>query len=106
MKKILTIGALLLACSFFAVAQSQATPDQIDLSSTPCWCQQYNRISQQTSNDNATGTVANPDSMPSSMASPTGDTQFTARNNRGRDDSVLSVEERGAYSQEVHQITR
>ncbi len=39
--KILTIGALLLSCSLFAVAQSENKSNQTDLSTTPCACQQY-----------------------------------------------------------------
>ncbi len=96
MKKILAIGTLLLSCSLFAAAQSN-TPDQIDLSSTPCWCQQYSVNTPQASNDQANTTAANPESMPSSMASPS-----VKRADQGQDDSAFSY----PNSQDVHQITR
>lgn len=105
MKKILTIGTLLLTCSLFAAAQSKATPDQIDLSSTPCACQQYATTALETSNNQATPNVANPDSQPSSITSNVGATKSKGSADKANDDGSYSVDER-SYSQEIHQLTR
>ena len=83
MKTLITVGTLLLGCSLFAAAE--ATPTQIDLSATPCRCQQVQATAQ--SNDQAPATVATPDSM----ASPVG---------------VNQPDQVQFNSQDLHQITR